>query len=480
MFITEVLRFYSSHLLGNHVVVWLEEEPGRRPVRTHHSNDICDDCESTNLKFEEIRGEIVCDDCGSVKEDNIPYDMNQDAKRGKRVNEKIGSKPINKDELKYLKDHSGNAVSIDFQRTFRGANKTEKYTRSYDPDVALKTKFRKQIRPYIERLREIDYEAEDEVFRDLLFEHFEDLEGRSQRVEARRHHHTNARSSYPQELTNRVMAAVLVYEVQRDSRGIIQKLQDISPFKYSIKSNSRSRHMQRILQLVSTDWPEFETERFSEKKVRNYITKLLRLFDHMYDLENSSDYQVRIDTEKATRSKQLEDIFVIVCEEIEGLPVPRFASKQQQVDAKIEDSLPPAWRSKVPLTESKKDASSNPTTPETVDASNALTRKDLDMIQEILEHPDFPPPTSSPSKKYTKYPNQGLQSNNLVTCHLEIVNKVLKNRYGLAAINRRRVYDAVNDQREFSMPTNSNRLRSYEHLADELVNELNRRKQNEE
>ena len=100
----------------------------------------CSECGSRNLNRDETRGEVVCDDCGLVLEDNVidqgaewrvfsPEQGDQRARTGAPMTVMLHDKGLSTDIDWQNKDYSGKAISSRYRSQFYRMRKWQKRSR---------------------------------------------------------------------------------------------------------------------------------------------------------------------------------------------------------------------------------------------------------------------------------------------------------------------------------------------------------------
>lgn len=222
----------------------------------------------------------------------------------------------------------------------------------------------------------------------------------------------SARTCFDKAMTSRVMAAVLVHELERDGRLLVQKLGDVVPFRYTTSKNTRNSELHSILTKVKTDWGEWSQH--DEAMIRKYALTLLRHINRLYTATSAGDTLMRRDGAMIQRSQQLEYMLNVVCRVIDGLP----------------NQFPPAV---------------------------------LVSIQSLLNGPD---------PLFERYPRMDRAPNHLITCQMEIVVHLLRHFYPDAKMKRTKVFAALEKGSNLTLPSNPNTLRTYNDLAGHVVSQL--------
>ena len=100
----------------------------------------CNECGSRNLNRDETRGEVVCEDCGLVLEDNVidqgaewrvfsPEQGDQRARTGAPMTVMLHDKGLSTDIDWQNKDYSGKAISSRYRSQFYRMRKWQKRSR---------------------------------------------------------------------------------------------------------------------------------------------------------------------------------------------------------------------------------------------------------------------------------------------------------------------------------------------------------------
>ena len=90
------------------------------------------------------------------------------------------------------------------------------------------------------------------------FRVYDALIGQSELLRKKQLKLTNVlRTSYDNRMVSRVVASVIVHELERDARPLSQKLSDSNPYKYATSKNSISEDFAKIMLNIETGWEEW-------------------------------------------------------------------------------------------------------------------------------------------------------------------------------------------------------------------------------
>jgi len=377
---------------------------GQTPGASH----ACDDC----------GGQVAdnfCLACGLEIANNVQLDHRQYSAAGDR-HEKL-DRSTNAAASVDTRDHQGQRVSPDLIKRLRNANRQEKFSRPYCPVEHRQRQFDQHIRPHLYNIRSA---PGDDTMMVAFKELYDVLIGQSEVLERNRLRQTNAaRTNHDKGLTSRVMAAVLVHELERDTRPLQQKLLDDQPHKYSVAKNTQSHDLQQILQKVKTGWSEWSIHAF--ETIRKYALTLLKHLNRMYSvqqMQTQDAVKVTVGRRKHgvdERNSQLEHMFAVVC------------------------------RTYAPL------ASGIPSTT-------------MNTIHSILNDTDNP--------SVQRYPMMDKAPNYLIKCQLEIVLHVLQRVYPDAKMKRTKVHRALREGSNLHLPPSPCSSRTYKNVAEFVASRL--------
>ena len=137
-------KYPSLEGLHNKLVMPVAQLPNRgiQMDNNQHVEDIvkCSDCGSRNLTRDETRGEVVCDDCGLVLEDNVidqgaewrvfsPEQGDQRARTGAPMTVMLHDKGLSTDIDWQNKDYSGKTINSRYRSQFYRMRKWQKRSR---------------------------------------------------------------------------------------------------------------------------------------------------------------------------------------------------------------------------------------------------------------------------------------------------------------------------------------------------------------
>lgn len=307
-------------------------------------------------------------------------------------------------------DFNGQTVSRRMVQALNNGNRTDRNRRRYTPEERRDIKFNKVIKPHIHHIRST--EGGDEMmvsFKEL----YDALVGQSQVLaRAKLRQKNSARTCFDQAMTSRVMAAVLVHELERDGRLLVQKLSDVVPFRYTTSKNTRNSELHSILTKVKTRWEEWSQH--DEAMIRKYALTLLHHINGLYAATSAGDTLVRRDGALNQRNHQLEHMLNVVCQASSDLP-------------------------------------------------NQFPAVLLDSVQSLLNGPD---------PVFERYPRMDRAPNHLITCQMEIVVHLLRHFFPEAKMKRTKVYNALKQGSNLTLPSSPNTLRTYHDLAGHVVSQL--------
>ena len=81
-------------------------------------------------------------------------------------------------------------------------------------------------------------------------------------------------------MVSRVVASVIVHELERDARPLSQKLSDSNPYKYATSKNSVSEDFAKIMLNIETGWEEWTD--FPMESISAFARSLLRFINNLY------------------------------------------------------------------------------------------------------------------------------------------------------------------------------------------------------
>jgi len=374
----------------------------------HSDSHVCDACP----------GQIVngfCELCGLESSANTQIDHHRYDGAGDRY--ETLDRSTNAGATIDTRDHQGRLVSPDYRKRLRNANKQEKFSRPYNSAERRQRQFNQHVQPHLHQIRSM---PGDEAMMVGYKELYDALVGQSDIMERAQLRQRNAfRTGLPKAMTSRVMAAVLVHELERDPRPLLQKLSDRKPYKYAVAKNSQSDDVREILARVETGWAGWSNHAF--ETIRKYAVGLLR---HLNGMHSPKGMKARDAVDAITvrhkhgmdeRKRQLNTMFSVVCQAYSPI-------------------------------------------------LSGISSSMLEDIHLILHDANDP--------NVQRYPMMDTAPNHLMNCQLEIVLQVLQYVYPDAKMKRTKVHRALREGSNLAMPSSSCASRTYKRLAEYVVFQL--------
>ena len=300
------------------------------PINTRTASDskVCPDCASTSFEEDLYRGEVTCEDCGLVVEENLldegPPSFAESSSQA------TGPRTPQFDRF----DGTGRELPQQQIRRMNRLLRTGERHRKRSLTERRTDAFRRDIGEHIQTIR--PGHSMEEVERDFkglynavkgqsvnpLIKHTN--ERRRSRHQAKNYQHplkssrlTSVRTNRNPEMTHMAMAVVLVHEHERDPRPIALKVRDAVPFKYSLGA----RNNPRLNQVEQRYCEHMLTNQHDSEPFRRYVLKLFKAINELYTPSNATHALQRKEEGSTRRATQLEALFSRVCASDSRIPV---------------------------------------------------------------------------------------------------------------------------------------------------------------
>lgn len=372
---------------------------GRRPS----GSNVCAECRGAIL-------DRYCVDCGLCADEGDNLDHNPYSRSGDR--HEVLDRSSNASVGPENRDYSGKKVSHAYVSRLKSLNRSEERSRPYNPDRYREQRFKENILPHIRQLRST---AGDDAMMASFRELYDALIGQSELLRKKQLKLTNVlRTSYDNRMVSRVVASVIVHELERDARPLSQKLSDSNPYKYATSKNSISEDFAKIMLNIETGWEEWTD--FPMESISAFARSLLRFINNLYTPSKGGDVVIRRKRGMDDRERQLEAMLKTVCEATTGIP-------------------------------------------------NMIPESVLNSLLALLSD-------ASDSEVQRRYPMMDTAPNHLMTCQIELVLHVLQYLYPGSKMKHPKVVRALKEGSNLNLSSSSCNSRSYRNFAAGIISKL--------